>query len=406
LSLTLEQIGRRAPLARRFFSPRRFQRPGLTAVRAVAALMVLAFHLHHYVEPRRLGLGPFDVTPLVTIGWAGVNVFFVLSGFLITLHLAERLAGRAVGAAYLPYLRDRVLRVVPAYWAQIGVLFAVAWLATGAWPAWAPHVPAHLVFLQNLSPEGHAAINGVYWSLPVEFAFYLVAPFLAAWAWSAPDEAALRRRALALALAGVVACVAWRAFAIRQVPEGAATTFWWTAAHLPGNADAFALGAAAALLYGAAGWPDAAHEPRWSRRGDALLVLGLAGGVGALYLLDALVEGYWSGTWIFYAWGTLLALAVALAVFGIAVGGRIARTLFENAPIVWLGAVSYSLYLWHPVLLTPLAAALDARAGGFLDFAWKAVPPIVAVAALSYYLVERPFLRIKGGSEAVPRTLQ
>ena len=244
MSRTLDEDGRRTETVRRFFSPAaRLQVPGLTGLRALAAFLVVGFHLNGLMAPRRLTLGPLDLTPLVTIGWVGVAVFFVLSGFLITAHLIERAATGEALETYPAYLRDRILRVVPAYWAQIAILFVVAWVAAGSVPEWAPAIPAHLAFLQNFRMGTHSAINGVFWSLPVEFMFYLVAPFLVALAWrpQAPF-AAVAARAAGVAAIGIAIAVAWRAFAVRHFGGEVSTLFWASATHLPGHTDQFALG--------------------------------------------------------------------------------------------------------------------------------------------------------------------
>ena len=398
---------------RRFFSPEaRFQRPGLTGLRALAAFWVLAFHLNGYAMHERLVVGfegfHVDLTPLVTIGWVGVDVFFVLSGFLLTIHVLERLGEGAVVAIYPSYLRDRILRVVPAYWTQIAILFVLAWAARGSMPHWASSVPMHLVFLQNFSLSGHGAINGAYWTLPVEFSFYLLVPFIAAWAARAGNDAAgAGRRAVFVAALAVAISFGWRAFAVANFGHaGVPTLFWASAMHLPGSADQFGIGVAAALLFLAWGAPDGTRDRQWSRASDALVVAGLGGLVAAMYTLDAFVGHFWTHSILFYGWHCLAALAVALLVTGVAARGPLARAVFENRLVVWLGVISYSLYLWHPIVAEKLAAVVGAESQGLRAFAMVAVPVIVAASAASYYLVERPFLRRKRSARPAERTLQ
>jgi peptidoglycan/LPS O-acetylase OafA/YrhL len=86
--------------------------------------------------------------------------------------------------------------------------------------------------------------------------------------------------------------------------------------------------------------------------------------------------------------------------------GRLARLLFENAALMWIGTISYSLYLWHPILAPHLAAHLGAKEGSYVSFAAVALPVFLLASAVSYYLVERPFLRLKRRPAAMPRTLQ
>jgi len=406
---TLEETGRRVDeTARRFFSPEaRFQRPGLTALRALAAFLVVAFHLNHFVTPRRLVFAGLDLTPLVTIGWVGVNLFFVLSGFLITQHLLERLARAPLSESWWPYLRHRILRVVPAYWVQLAILLAIATFAAGSVPAWAPYVAPHLVFLQNFSHVGHSAINGVYWSLPVEFSFYLVAPFAILLAWPARFErGAILRRAMLVALAGVFITGAWRAWALERAGSAPGEIFWLVATQLPGAADQFAIGMAAAFAFVAARLPDATLDPAWRRRSDGLVLAGLAGMVGSMYVMDARFMEYWRATPLFFAWSSAQGIGMALLITGVAARGPVARAIFENAPIVWLGTISYSVYLWHPILMPHVAKAIGAQEHGLAYLALHAVPVIVAVSAVSYYVVERPFLRLKRATAPRVRAIQ
>lgn len=399
MSLQLDEDRRRTgETARRFFSPGvRLQRPGLTGVRALAAGLVLAFHLFAYARIERLVFG-LDFTPLVTIGWVGVGVFFVLSGFLLTIHLVERLQERgSVRALYGDYMRDRILRVVPAYWAQIAVLLVVGWIASGTVPAWVSTVPLHLVFLQNFSPAAHSAINGVYWSMPVEFSFYLVLPLLVGGLLrSGPDAQGLARRAAIVALAGIAIAATVRRYVVAKYgANGVGYVFWATFTHLPGCADMFAAGVAAGLVFIAAGAPDATVDPRWARRGDAIALAGIASLVAAMYAVDVRAADYWQPNAFYYFWYSFASLAIALLVFGVAVRGPVTRALFENALILWLGTISYSIYLWHLVLMPHIAAAVDSATLSWAAFAVMATPVIVAVSAASYYLVERPFLRLK-----------
>ena len=97
---------------------------------------------------------------------------------------------------------------------------------------------------------------------------------------------------------------------------------------------------------------------------------------------------------------------MACLVVGVASRGSLARAIFENRHIVWLGTISYSVYLWHPFLIAQVAKAIGADAHGLAYLAAYALPAIVAVSAASYYMVERPFLRMKRGAGVVPREVK
>jgi peptidoglycan/LPS O-acetylase OafA/YrhL len=371
--------------ARRFFSGGRFSRPGLTGLRALAAWWVVAFHLNALAGPRPMlvDVGGFtlDLTPLLTEGWVGVNLFFVLSGFLLTVHLLERRDGVPREQLHREYLWARIRRVVPAYWAQLLVLLAMAVAAGHALPHWAAYVPVHLAFLQNTTLVGHNAINGVYWTLPVEFTFYLVLPFLVA---RLPKSGAVPPW---LVPGAIALAVAWRLATMAMFgDQGVPALFWSTNAQFPGLCDQFAWGIAAGTLY-------VRRRDAGGPASDLLWVAGLLGLLAWMQALHRGIDGFWSGGWIFYAWHPLAGACIAAMVYGVACGGVLARAVFENRLVLALGLVSYSTYLWHFIVAAKLLPAWGHA--GLLRYALVAVPAIVLVSAVSFVLTERPFLRQK-----------
>lgn len=376
-------------------APQEFYRDGLTGFRALAAGWVMLFHVNDFAGPRAIGfemLGArIDIHPLLTCGWVGVDLFFVLSGFLLATHLLERLAHPRPGL-YRRYFAARVRRVFPAYWAQLAVLVLVAVVAGGSLPAWIGYLPVHLPMLHFVSEQASWAINHVYWTLPIEFAFYLCLPLVARVLADAERRGGARKWAVLIGLyAGAVLLVwayrylAWRAYAASPV-----NTLVWATSQLPGSFDQFMAGVAAAA---ALRWRLAAGAPRGLS--SMLVAAGLAGVVAMLYVMDQLYLEYWRGHPLLYFWHTATSFSVALAVLGIALGGRLAAALFENRAALWLGAISYSIYLWHYPVLRWLRPGMDAAGAGLAGWLLVAVPLILAASALSYYAVERPFLRRK-----------
>jgi peptidoglycan/LPS O-acetylase OafA/YrhL len=139
---------------------------------------------------------------------------------------------------------------------------------------------------------------------------------------------------------------------------------------------------------------DRGIAPSTARRASNMLALvGLAGLVGLMYYLDSIYEIYWHGHAALFVWHSMVAASVALLVTGIALGGGLTRALFENRLAVFLGTISYSIYLWHYPLGIWIMRAIDMNGMTIARFLAITVPVIVAVSALSYYAVERPFLR-------------
>ncbi len=352
----------------------------LTGLRGVAALWVLAFHLWQHAGAPRMALGPLDFTPLAAHGYLGVDLFFVLSGYLIGgPWVAMRLGGAKV--AFGTFWRRRFLRVFPAYWAHWGVLALLAAFSPGGFPMGAGEALLSVTLTSNLM-DGAPTLNPVWWSLPVEWDFYLVAPLVA---FAFASRRSLPRGLLLI----VLACVAFRILTwwliFHQGMEWVSLYRW--VIQLPGRIDQFALGmlVAHALVPGRGG-----SERRLALFGSATVLL-------AIWLLprDGYVVDQALAPWLFFQF-TVFGCAFA-ALVGAAAMSRSppVRALLANRPMVFLGTISYSLYLWHYPVLDALSR--HAKASGMDTASWRwaalAVIASVGVSALSYALTERPFLR-------------
>jgi len=372
-----------------------FYQEGLTGFRALAAAWVMLFHVNAFAGPRvielRLGSFAVEVHPLITCGWVGVDLFFVLSGFLLATHLLQSLSHPAPGI-FRRYFVARARRVFPAYWAQLAILLAVAVVAAGTLPAWLKYLPLHIPMLHFVSAEASFAINNVYWTLPIELAFYLCLPFVARVLARAERREHSKWLTLAFLYAGSLVLVwAYRYAVWRLFAESPVNTIVWATAQLPGSFDQFMAGvaAAAALRW----WRREGHlQARTGGLSTGLAIVGLGGVVGMIYFIDAIYLEYWHGHPALFFWHSATSAFVALAVLGIALGGPLTRALFENRAAVWLGTISYSIYLWHYPIAQWVKPPLDAMQAGRAGYMLAAVTLTIAAAAVSYYLVERPFL--------------
>jgi peptidoglycan/LPS O-acetylase OafA/YrhL len=122
-----------------------------------------------------------------------------------------------------------------------------------------------------------------------------------------------------------------------------------------------------------------------------LVAGGLAGIVAMLYVMHHHFRAYWDGGPLFYVWHAVTAACAGLMVLGASGNGRLARALFATRPALYLGDISYSLYLWHFPVALGVAAWLP-PAGGELAYVAAAAAAAVAASALSFHLVERPVL--------------
>ncbi len=339
-------------------SPPLGYRRGLDGMRALAVLLVAGVHTH----PR-----------LVPGGSIGVDVFFVLSGFLITSLLVEERdrQGRIFFGRF--YLR-RALRLLPALLALIAVV--LVWATFVASPSTRHNaymeVLAALSYTRNLTIWANVpgTLLGHTWSLALEEQFYLV--------WPLVLTLCIRPRRGALRLAAVFVVL----FVVFGVLRGC--QFQGPSLLFVERPEALLLGSALALLR-------RQHGHRW--QGDiarsaakAAVVMGAVG----LVLLAA-----WNGADAMYSIGySIAALLSAALIFGLIVlDGRGPSRWFSARWAVRFGQISYGFYLWH----MPVLRWVDDR---LVDTTGLVRVPLglglaLAAAVVSYRWIETPALRLK-----------
>lgn len=365
----------------------------LTGVRGLAALWVWLYHAWLVAgnRPIRLESLNLNLTPFFSQGWVGVDLFFVLSGFVLAWpYFGAQARAFSVG----DFLRRRGLRVIPAYYLQFFLL-----LCAGA-SGFILDLPGktstlfHLLLAHNFREAW--AFYLPWWTLPIEWSFYLVFPLLL--------PVFSRHRPWRALLVVLVFAIAWRTLAYfwldhtntdAQVNVG---TRVWLMHQLPGRIDQFFLGMLSAWLthrlYARLTVPAIA---RWSNG------LTLSGGILLLFWMYVLAwnyEGYWAARagLVFY-WNSLAALCISIFLAGLALNGTLARILFANRLMRVFGEISYSMYLWHFAVLVALVhLGAFTRFGGEALFLWVcliSLPVMLLVSALSWWIAERPFLRYR-----------
>ena len=362
--------------------------PNLTGVRGLAAVWVLAFHAWQFSNGPSLvvplpGFG-LDFTPLFKCGYFGVDLFFVLSGFLLSMpfHRAA-LAGKS-WPSLKQFWIHRCRRVLPAYWLQLLILTAL-FLCLGRSAQTTPQILlAHALLIQNVVPWPVPLLNPVYWSMPVEWDFYVVLPLLAL-------IVARCRWPLAMLLA-LTFVFAFRVLCYWSLTDTTIATFigYGDVQQLPARLDQFFAGICAAWI--------AASRPLSPRSAGAWLSGGIALIVTMAYIAaprdDFLVR---IDVPYLYFHHSVTAIAFGMLVLGAAGTTRAGAALFANRPMTFLGLISYSLYLWHyPTLQLAQSIGLTSgvRAPAWALVLGVALPAILLISWLSYRFVEWPFLRV------------
>lgn len=356
-------------------------------MRAIAALCVLFAHVGLVVA----GTGPF-VNPLAALG---LDVFFLISGFLLYRPFAAaRLTGRRP-PTLRGFYRRRVLRIVPGYWFALVVLGAALGLAGVYSSEWW----VYFGFLQAYSHEWVDRGISPAWSLGVEISFYALLPLFAlAVHRMRSANRSLRGDAVLIASLGLLSATSdWLLRHLTPVADETAQLLSWT---LVGNGMFFAAGMLLAIV------SVATREGGASLRAVDLAVRDRGLAWAAALVLFALTTvlmrtGYYHG--IVDVLRLLLLVTAALmllpAVFAGAGPVGLPRRVLATRTLTWLGLVSYGIYIWHRPIVDRVFA--EWFTGGALVgsttviVALIVVPLAIAGAAVSYYLVERPALRLK-----------
>jgi len=375
------------------------QFPALTSLRFLAALLVFVFHF----QPRS---GVLEV--VIGQGHVGVGIFFVLSGFLITLrYFPDRARGDLRIGEY--FLR-RAARILPLYY----TVFILSRYLSGENLSLADRLPEWTLTQALFGESLHLFVMPTSWSLTVEECFYALAPlvFLAI----VVVQRRFPRRPLLMAagvLIGLTVLLFATGAAIWTLLDGRGPAFLRepekVAIHtLFGRFYDFAAGAFAALLFASPA------SERW-RRVLGRPFIGLLVTCGAAALIVTAQWGMhdaggidgprWIRAW---SWDLLLPPAAAVLVLSLTSPGNPIARVLGVAPLVYLGKVSYALYL---VQLTPLGKGLFYRVlPRNDDTALLALYlGITAVSAILYELVEEParhlILRTAGLERSAPRAV-
>ena len=347
--------------------------PGLDGVRALAVLIVIGFH---------------EGASGLSGGFLGVDIFFVLSGFLITDLLVSGYdrAGRMDLAGFWT---RRARRLLPALAVMLVVVTAAATvIESGQEASLRPALLAAATYTSNwyqilhhVSYFAASAQAGApppldhLWSLAIEEQFYLIWPLIV---WCVIVWLATRRSRVTCALIG--AAVSALAMTLQYTPGGdPSTVYYGTDTH----ASALLIGAALALacpLRTLAAIP-AAH----TRRLDI-------GGVAGLAVLAWAAGHFSGGDPVVYPVGLLLAALGAAALVAAAAASGVIAAMTSWQPLRWVGVRSYGIYLWHwPVIALGTALAGSAASSPWLWLAETGVT--IAVAAASWRFIETPIMR-------------
>ncbi|MEW6053888.1 MAG: acyltransferase [Nitrospirota bacterium] len=318
-----------------------------------------------------------------SISFSGLPLFFVLSGFLLTRQMVfyrEKYAGTGRAGLWKMFFMNRLLRIYPAY--------LVSLLVLGMLNAHSPFdILTHAFNIHNFFVDHIMSINPVYWTLAVEFQWYLAFPFL--FIMFSAKRSLFRDMMLLLFLFSLG--FLWRQYMISQFLHGLISydeLFLFGHGQLIAHAFAFCLGIALFYFF--------MHTENRAHRSDGIalsagIVLCLIGGSITLWGLESPSTMYGVhlnlGSFFFLPLGSCLMLYYMVMNEPRFTGGKKYFTSF----VKWIGIISYSLYLWHyPVILKLHGTSQNV----VLDF-MVAFSAAIGLSAVSYLVIEKYFIQFK-----------
>jgi peptidoglycan/LPS O-acetylase OafA/YrhL len=363
--------------------------PVLDGIRGLAILLVLLRHASHHIDKG----GSFIDSLFFTVterGWVGVDLFFVLSGFLITGILCKA-KGRA--GYFKDFYARRVLRIFPAYYAVLVIFFVVlpmipvlSWYVAGSshdqiW-FWTYLTNLRVAERGSFYPE---LIPNVLWSLAIEEQFYL--------AWPLVVYFCSRRTVLRICVSLLVLAVALRiGMVLSDFSETSVRIFTLT------RIDGLAVGSLLAIV-AQGGMAVAARRFRWI----GLLAFVLL--IWVMFGLDTIPREFQALAITLRFTTIALVFGALIAIVATAREGSLLNRFFSAWWLQQLGKYSYAIYLWHGPMYALVDSQLFDKNSGplILDSAiprWTAYVIVAGLASvlaalISWHLMEKHFLKLK-----------
>jgi len=319
--------------------------PNLDLLRAFAAISVLVLHVIELT-----GWKDFPIEGPLTwfrIGWMGVDLFFVISGFVITFSAFSILENNSLAKFRELFIKKRIARIVPLYILTILVFLTFVMPAFLFERFWV-NLLSHLLFIHNLFPSLHGGINGPNWTIATEMQFYLLVLFLAPWLRFA--------NIYKIILVFLTISWCWKATVVGYFhyapPENTFPIFVYST-QLPGVLDEFLMGILIARFFKSVYFE---KIDSFFKKKNLVSFFPFLLAIIFLYCVLQIFwsySEYWNNPLMVIFFRTLLASSFAFIVFSLCFVKVPKSSELIFSPINYLGKISYGIYLWHlPIILS------------------------------------------------------
>jgi len=355
----------------------------IDGLRFLAIFAVVAFHTHNAFFPAGPPVPHWGaslkhvVSYILHSGWFAVQLFFIITGFIVALPFARHHLSGGPPVPLGRYLLRRLTRISPPYLISLAALVGVQMYVNGRdLPSLLPHFAAHAVYLHNviygdINSPGFVAINHVLWTLEVQIQFYLLAPLLCL-VFAIRGGRWVRR---AVIVAGIVAATL-------------VLHYWWSpmlTSTLAGQVRWFLIGFLLADVY----------LTEWRGAPGTTVAWDVAGVIAWLswpFILPNPILSEW------------LMPAALLVAYMAAFRGRLLNRFFANPWIAVVGGMCFTIFMYHVTMIWSIRRFLSAYVTGeerYNQLPWSllqllAVCATVALVCVPLFLLfEKPFMRWK-----------
>ncbi|GHO87212.1 acyltransferase family protein [Dictyobacter formicarum] len=388
----------------------------LDGVRACAIIAVIMFHINLLALHNLWDLPDHPIaSALATFGGSGVTLFFVLSGFLLFMPYAKALLFQTAWPSLRQFYLKRALRIIPAYYIALFVIilfFQRQYLQPGKWK----QLALFLTFFMDSSHGTFRKLNGPFWTLAIEWQFYMLLPLLALGflllVRRLPDAPRQRLRML-VGCCGLIIIWGLGLRLLGSTPEARTPTSFivrlavFVLYGIQGKyLENFAVGMIICLCYTYAWHAEHSVDIRQRLRRASLLLAVI--GLGLLFFtaiwhfnvlhMRLPIFSFMNVLTPHFDWlnETVIATGYGACVMAILFGPTWMQRPFAWRPLCWIGFISYGLYMWH----LPLLDFFDQRimphlptsnnVGTYLLYWCWLVLTVVPIAVVSYRLIEKP----------------
>lgn len=355
--------------------------PAIDGLRTLAVMGVLWTHVWMFFKNIPMKIGPVDINRIIAFGRHGVDLFFVISGFCMYLMYASRI-DHFNASNFFGFLKKRWFRIAPAFYAIVIFDSFLMLYKLGIFPF--RELSFHLLFINIFLGKHDFAPH--YWSLATEFHFYLLFPFLFLRLKSQRD---LTIRIIVLMLI----CLVFRLVLFYDHLEEVLAKETITSTAIWYRFIEFGWGIMAAQIYVLK-----KTLPRWAVGSSGIILGFIISYIGKIFITTEFVSHFGADAFVFRALGEpLMTFGFSWILISLISTENLFNRILSVRPFLFLGKISYSMYLWHWIVGQTLANWLIVKWGLNLEtfYVCLLISFILAipVSLLSFKLFEEPYFK-------------